>query len=133
MSHGIIASVEVPISRKRVYYVLSALTWDSTTSHKIVVPTGVRWKVLCATLKNDANETAAIYWLDSTDVVIAQLATQAANTGRTTWPNTAASATIFNSNGDLIMDPGEKIHFNSGGAQGAGAYIYLQVLEVVYV
>lgn len=136
MSHGMTANLGVPMARKYTTYLLDATsTWDGTTTHKVVVPATsgqeVRWKLIAATLKNDANATSAIYWLDSSDVVIAQLASQAANTGRTSWPNGIADASLL-SNGEVILDAGEKLHFNTGAAQGAGAYIYVHLLEVPF-
>lgn len=128
MSHGITATMGVPQARKRTYYLLDATsTWTSTTTHDLAVPTGVRWKVLVITVKNDASATTAIYYSDASKVVIAQLATQGANTGRTTWPD-VGNAEFLQAN--LIMDPGEHIQVVCGAAQGAGAYIYIHVLEI---
>jgi len=110
------------------YLVDATATWDATNSHKFVVPTGKRWLLINVTCKQDANQTTAIYHLDASDVVMSQLATAAANTGYTSAPNLAASSGLCNG-GPVILDAGEKIHISSGGAQGAAAYLYLEVLE----
>lgn len=125
-----IVTNELTIARKAITYLLDATsTWDSTTNHKLVVPTGKRWKVLVITVKNDVNATVSTYWLDSSDVVIAQLGNQAANTARTTWPDTGTSDFLQGPE-NLIMDAGEQIEIACGVAQGAGAYIYVHALEV---
>ena len=132
MMAGIIGDMGVPQARKRTYYLLDATsTWDSTTEHVFTVPTGHRWKVLSICVKNDANATTNIYWEDSTAVVKGLLSTQAANTARTQFPCYVASVTVIGIQ-EVLMDAGERLHIVCGAPQGAGAYIYLDVLEVYY-
>lgn len=123
--------VGVPLARKReLYYLNAGATWDSTTEMSIACPANTRWKVISIVVKNDVNATTTIYFETAAGVVINQLANQAANTGRTTFPTLVADATQHH--GDVIMDPLEEVHVICGVAQGAAAYILMQVLEVPY-
>lgn len=101
--------------------------WVSDTNYVATVPTGKRWILMGGVVYLSDNATLNVYHRDSSDNVLARLATYAAGTGYKPYPiETYAGAT----GRPLVLDAGEDISAVAGASQGATAFATCLVLEI---
>ncbi len=106
----------------------SASFSTSTTSHEFTCPAGKQQLVTQIMTKRDANETMIVYHKNSLDEIIALIESQAAATTRLIKPSNTAVENISFA-WPILLVPGDYIHYEFGGAQGAGAEIVTRAFE----
>lgn len=104
--------------------------FDSTTEQKYTVPAGLRWILIGGQVTRDANETLTVTIKDASDQLINKLTLQSAATNTVPLLTGSSSTHCHHSGYPLILDAGEYVHIEFGGAQGAGASAACQVIEV---
>jgi len=109
------------------YYLEDASNFDSTTEHKITVPANKRWIILFGVVNRDVNASLAITVHRSDDKTIGILDSAAAATGRWAFPKNEGN---YTPKGPIILKAGDYIKFTFSDAQGSGAYIGMQYLEL---
>ena len=110
------------------YYVKDATSnFDSTIEHKITVPANKRWIILFGVVNRDQSSSLVITIHKSTDDCIGIISVEGEGTGRTAFPQNAGS---YGPKGPIILKAGDYIKFVFGSAQGTGAYIGMQYLEL---
>jgi len=114
------------VARKLNNYLENATTsFDSTTSHKYVVPVGKRWSLIGGIVKRDVSSTLSVIAYDSSDNPILEMSLQGAATALVIWPDDARN--MF---GRCVLDAGEYVHMAFGTAQDTGAYMSCMAMEV---
>lgn len=111
-------------------YLLDATsTWDSTTTHNIVCPSGKRWIVITGGYSRSAAATASVGFHNVADAKICGIDVAASGTGFRNLFSMSNTSDIANLTFPLIMEAGDYIKFFFGAAQGAAAFLSLRVLE----
>lgn len=103
--------------------------WDTTTTHKFIVPAGKRWLLLGGNgFRSDA-ATVQVYCFNTANKKIFGLTELASAAGRFTYPSRTAEVDSGAIMDFMVLDAGEYVNFVFGAAQGATAYISCVVIE----
>lgn len=102
---------------------------DSTSLHKIPVPTGKRWVLFGGCVNRDASQALDIIVYDADDDPVYFLDNDSAATGLYPYPP-SQQAELTMCAQPFILLAGWYISFSFGGAQGAAATISAVVLEL---
>jgi len=122
-------AVDLSRARRVTNYVKGASNFsESTSEHKITVPTGKRYWIIAGVIGRDQAETLDVSLHNSSDGTLLYMADEAAGTGVINIPNTKNLGPA--ATGPIPADAGDYMKFAFGGAQGAAAEITLIVLEV---
>lgn len=108
----------------------SGTLWTSTTTFDVVVPTGKRWFVIGGQITRSDSDALTVRAYDTSDEIIFQIASQAAATGVTAWPDALGAVAVATAKPFYVLDEGEYIRIYFAGAQGATAEASCVVLEV---
>ena len=101
--------------------------WTTTTTYKIVCPTGKRWVLIGGVINRGVSATVNVIVYNASDEPIQFLYYAAASTGTSGYPSSTNAG-----NGVPILDVGEYVLATFGAAQNAASYMTCLVLEVPY-
>jgi hypothetical protein len=105
---------------------------ESTTEHRITVPTGKRYYVFCGSVDPDNNSTVTIRVKSSGGKTYGLLMSEAATTTLKVWGSTVESVNNSRSVSGIPypLDAGDYVQVEFGAAQGATSEIVTAWLEV---
>ena len=100
--------------------------WLSTTLYKAIVPAAKRWFLFGGIINRNVNSTLTCRVWNASANAILGLASEAAGTGFTAYPNASYLGPRF----PFPLDTGDNVQIAFGTAQDVGSYASCVVLEV---